>query len=193
MTGYEAYKYFQTSVGYVWHAPDSQIYPELRRMEADGLLESKETPMGKKGKRKTYYITDAGREDFRRWVNEPAEYVRERDPVHLRAAYFEWAEPDNIRQHLLTHIEYHESRISQWQDLVVEIVNRSNPTLIQRLESYPEDQWQKIIDYKIFAYEGMIARSRAEVAWAQKGLDTLHGLADSMEHMDGDFSPGVRT
>ena len=38
MTGYDLARAFHTSVGHVWHAPDSQIYPELRRMEADGLL-----------------------------------------------------------------------------------------------------------------------------------------------------------
>ena len=33
MTGYDLSKRFESSVAYVWHAPDSQIYPELRRME----------------------------------------------------------------------------------------------------------------------------------------------------------------
>ena len=39
MTGYDISRRFQSSVGHVWHAHDSQIYPELRKMEAEGLVE----------------------------------------------------------------------------------------------------------------------------------------------------------
>ena len=35
MTGYDLSKRFESSVAYVLHAPDLQIYPELRRMERD--------------------------------------------------------------------------------------------------------------------------------------------------------------
>ncbi len=46
MTGYDLYKQFESSVGYVWHAPDSQIYPELRRMVRVGLLEGEVAACG---------------------------------------------------------------------------------------------------------------------------------------------------
>jgi PadR family transcriptional regulator AphA len=39
LSGYDLQKQFSLSVGHVWHAPDSQIYPELRKMEAAGLVE----------------------------------------------------------------------------------------------------------------------------------------------------------
>ncbi|EDV5156957.1 PadR family transcriptional regulator, partial [Salmonella enterica subsp. enterica] len=44
MTGYDLAKSFHVSVGHVWHAPDSQIYPELKRMLADGLVEGESVP-----------------------------------------------------------------------------------------------------------------------------------------------------
>ena len=33
MTGYDLARTFHASVGHVWNAPNSQIYPELHRME----------------------------------------------------------------------------------------------------------------------------------------------------------------
>jgi len=42
LTGYDAVKHFRSSVGHLWHAPDSQIYPELRRMQAEGELSDEE-------------------------------------------------------------------------------------------------------------------------------------------------------
>ncbi|NUP75413.1 MAG: PadR family transcriptional regulator, partial [Sinomonas sp.] len=110
MTGYDVYKNFQTSVGYVWHAPDSQIYPELRRMEQDGLIRGEVVPWGKRGTKKRYAITDAGIESFQAWLNTPPEYQRERDPVRLRAAYLEWAEPKASAEFFRAHIAYHSAR-----------------------------------------------------------------------------------
>jgi len=45
---------FSASVGAVWHAPDSQIYPELRRMEGDGLVEATELPSGGRRTKREY-------------------------------------------------------------------------------------------------------------------------------------------
>ena len=45
LTAYDISKQFSASVGFVWYAPDSQIYPALRRMEADGLVEATELPL----------------------------------------------------------------------------------------------------------------------------------------------------
>ncbi|WP_413248996.1 PadR family transcriptional regulator [Sinomonas flava] len=177
MTGYDVYKNFETSVGYVWHAPDSQIYPELRRMEQDGLIRGETVPWGRKGTKKRYEITVDGVAAFRAWLNEPPHYTRERDPLRLRAAYLEWAEPDAGRQFFRDHIDYHCGRIRDWEDMIRTLRDHTNPTLARRLEGQPEDEWQRIVEYKVFAYEGLIERARAEVAWAERGL----ALVDRLE------------
>ena len=38
MTGYELVQFFDSSMAWVWSAPQSQIYPRLRAMERDGLI-----------------------------------------------------------------------------------------------------------------------------------------------------------
>jgi PadR family transcriptional regulator, regulatory protein AphA len=177
MTGYDVYKHFESSVGYVWHAPDSQIYPELRRMERDGLLEGVEEPWGKKGRKKRYHITPQGVAAFREWINTDLEYARERDPIHLKTAYLEWAEPEAARAQMRAHIAYHSSRIRQWEDMIAALKDRSNPVLAQRLGSVPEKDWDRITGYKVFSYEGMIARAKAEVDWAERGLKVIDELS----------------
>ncbi|HXR45767.1 MAG TPA: PadR family transcriptional regulator, partial [Pseudolysinimonas sp.] len=81
MTGYDLAKSFHSSVGHVWHAPDSQIYPELRRMEGEGLLEGTSTQRGTRSKTE-YSITPEGIAAFRSWMAEPLSYAPERDPAH---------------------------------------------------------------------------------------------------------------
>lgn len=176
LTGYDVFKQFEQSVGYVWHAPDSQIYPELRRMEKDGLLRGVEEAWGKKGKKKRYHITPEGVEAFRAWINTTLDYTRERDPIHLKAAYLEWAEPDAARAQMQAHIAYHSSRAQQWQEMIAALEDRSNPILATRLEAAPEADRAKIAGYKIFTYEGMIERANAEIQWARRGLELIDKL-----------------
>jgi DNA-binding PadR family transcriptional regulator len=177
MTGYDVYKNFQTSVGYVWHAPDSQIYPELRRMEQDGLIRGETVPWGKRGTKKRYSITEAGIRSFQEWLNTPPEHQRERDPIRLRAAYLEWAEPAASEEFFKAHIAYHSARIDDWKDMIRTLRDHSNPTLAKRVQEKSPEEAERITAYKVFAYEGMISRAEAEIAWARKGL----GLVEELE------------
>lgn len=68
-TGYELAQMFDLSLATAWHASHSQIYPELSKLEDAGLVE-----VVARGPRrsKTYALTDAGRDELRRWlVEEP--------------------------------------------------------------------------------------------------------------------------
>ncbi len=177
MTGYDLCKSFRSSVGFVWHAPDSQIYPELRKMEEVGLVTSAPVPWGPTTTKREYTITDAGVGAFREWMNTTLDYSRERDPVHLKAAYFEWATPEATRDQLIAHLEYYEARREQWLGMIGELQDHSQPTLVRRLEHFPEDSWEAITEFKVFSYQGLVAQAEQQIEWAKRGLelsDRLH-------------------
>ncbi|MFF5792515.1 helix-turn-helix transcriptional regulator [Paeniglutamicibacter sp. NPDC012692] len=176
MTGYDLFKEFETSVGHVWHAPDSQIYPELRRMEAEGLLEGEEIPWGPRGKKRQYHVTAAGLLAFQNWMNTTLEYARIREPAHLKAAYLEWAEPEAAREQMRAHIKHHSGLLEQWHEKVREIDEGTSPMLTRRLAHTPEVDREKTVAYKRFTYEGLIAQAEAEVAWANRGLKLIDKL-----------------
>lgn len=176
MTGYDLFKEFETSVGHVWHAPDSQIYPELRRMEAEGLLEGEEIPWGPRGKKRQYHVTEAGLLAFRNWMNTTLEYARIREPAHLKAAYLEWAEPEAAREQMRAHIKHHAGLLEQWSEKVREINEGTSPMLTRRLAHTPEADREKTIAFKRFTYEGLITQAEAEVAWANRGLKLIDKL-----------------
>ena len=176
MTGYDLFKEFETSVGHVWHAPDSQIYPELRRMENEGLLEGEEIPWGPRGKKRQYHVTAAGTAAFRNWMNTTLEYARIREPAHLKAAYLEWAEPEAAREQMRAHIKHHSGLLEQWREKVREIDEGTSPMLARRLAHTPEADQEKTIAYKRFTYEGLISQAEAEVDWANRGLKLIDKL-----------------
>ncbi len=177
LTGYDAVKHFHTSVGHLWHAPDSQIYPELRRMQADGLLEAIEVPWGTKGATKTEYsLTGLGRTALEQWQAAALTYAPERDQAHLLAAYFEFGSPQDARSRLREHIEFYSAAKESAQSQARGIRDRSSVTLARRFSNTDKKDWDRIAAFKLFAYEGKIARAEAEIAWARRGLVLLDGI-----------------
>lgn len=96
-SGYELSKRFAVSMAHVWPAGHSQIYPELSRLVADGLIE--QTEEGPRG-RKTYAATPAGVAALRDWMETEPDYGRRSD-ADLRE-FFLWALPP---AEALTHLE----------------------------------------------------------------------------------------
>ncbi|MCB5294096.1 PadR family transcriptional regulator [Arthrobacter sp. SO3] len=176
LSGYELQKEFSLSVGHVWHAPDSQIYPELRKMEAEKLIEGEEQPRGQRATRRVYHVTDAGDRAFLAWMQAPLEYARVRDPAHLRAAYLEATSPAAAREFLRRHIAQWERELAQWEGELLRIAEVSNPMLVRRLAvTEPQDR-ERTIAFKRFTYEGLVDRARVEISWAQRGLKLIDEL-----------------
>lgn len=74
-SGYDLTKMVDRSVSHVWHARHSQIYPELAKMAADGVITV--DAQGPRG-RKIYRITESGTADMREWLvhHPPSTAVR---------------------------------------------------------------------------------------------------------------------
>lgn len=176
MSGYELQKLFSESVGHVWHAPDSQIYPELKRMETAGLIEGEEQTRGERGRRRVYHATDAGIADFFTWINGPLGYARVRDPAHLRAAYLESATEDAAREFLTAHIRHHSELLQRWEDEIERIRSGEHPVVQRRLATVPAAEKKRAVEFKLFAYEGLVDRANTEIRWAQRGLGLLDRL-----------------
>lgn len=179
LTAYDISKQFRSSVGYVWYAPDSQIYPALRQMEADGLVTATELPLHGGGGRvkRVYQVTEEGIRRFRDWINSPVPHQPERDVHHLRAAYLEWADPEQARRQMQEHARFYTEQAGQWSAVRDALVSRSHPTLVARLQQAPADQHDRIVAFRVFAYEGLIQRARCEIEWAERGLALLDQMA----------------
>ncbi|HEX8966982.1 MAG TPA: PadR family transcriptional regulator [Chloroflexota bacterium] len=177
LTGYDLVRHFQGTVGYLWSAPQSQIYPELRRMEAEGFVQARIAPRGRRAQKRIYSVTEAGMAELRRWASEFIPLPAHRDPVHLKAAFFDLAPLDSVREQLRAHVAQYQWRVDQWLAREQAIRERRAELLEVWLARQPVDEQADIIALKIHALEGLIARARAEIAWARQGLS----LCDEIE------------
>jgi PadR family transcriptional regulator, regulatory protein AphA len=180
-TGYDLTQRFDNTVGFMWHAPHSQIYPELRRMEQAGLVAADEIPRGPKGTKREYRLTDAGMQELQRQASQVVPLQNERDPVRLWAAYLEFAEPAAVVKQLEAHIAHYEEWLAVWTGMLGALERRSDPQLAERLEGLPAAQHDAVVATKIFAYTGLVARAHMEIDWARRGIELARSGAFTPE------------
>ncbi len=66
-TGYEIKHFVDKSTRHFWAASYGQIYPELKRLEEQGLVQGAPEPTGGRA-RVVYQLTDRGREALNAWL-----------------------------------------------------------------------------------------------------------------------------
>lgn len=181
MTGYELAKQFDVSAAHVWHARHPQIYTELRRLEAEGLVASEEAPRGEGATKRPYFLTDAGCEELLRWLTVVEEPTRERDAALLKATYFEYGSFDLARRHLRAHRDHHRRREAHWDRHADDLERRDTTLLRSRLAHAPRHAHDAIVAFKVHVYRGLAERARGEMRWAEEGLD----LVDRLERDSG--------
>ncbi|MGE2690131.1 PadR family transcriptional regulator [Mycolicibacterium pulveris] len=101
-SGYDLLRRFEESMANVWPATQSQLYGELNKLAAGGLIEV--SNIGARG-RKEYRITDAGREELRRWITNPQDDPPFRSAALLRVFLLGEIAPDQAREHLTAMAE----------------------------------------------------------------------------------------
>jgi DNA-binding PadR family transcriptional regulator len=177
LTGYDLVRYFQGTLGFLWSAPQSQIYPELRRMEAAGLVSAEVAPRGQKAQKRIYSVTEHGMAELRRWATDFIPLPAQRDPVFLKAAFFDLAPLEAVREQLRAHIAQHQWRMEQWHGRAEAIRGRRAELVEVWLTRQPIEEHETIVQLKVHALEGLISRARTEIAWARRGL----ALCDQIE------------
>jgi DNA-binding PadR family transcriptional regulator len=85
LSGYDLARMMRQPVGFFWHARHSQIYPELARLEAHGLVTHEVVEQRDRPDKKVYTITEDGRARLRAWIESPLNAAGTRDELVLRA------------------------------------------------------------------------------------------------------------
>jgi len=170
MNGYELGQFFDSSAGWVWSAPRSQIYPTLRRMEGGGLIEAERQVRGTKLERRVYSITEAGLAELRRWVAAPPDSASRRDPVLLQALFLDMVEPD-VAAKIFEHvIGEQEAVISRWEQHAQRLLDKDTPLIRERLGRRSPAEHDTIVAIKAHVFEGGAAMAKARAEWAAAGL-----------------------
>lgn len=112
MSGWDLAAVAETVIGDFWSLTRSQVYRELERMAADGLVEPGE-PEARN--RRPFAITDAGREAFRRWLADEPGREQIRFPLLLTVAFGGNLSPERLQEFVARHREIHAARLARYE------------------------------------------------------------------------------
>jgi DNA-binding PadR family transcriptional regulator len=167
MTGYELKKFFDTSVAHFWNAELSQIYPALKGMESEGLVEMKVEVQEDRPNRKVYSITNTGRRELLDWLAKPSEREQVREPILIKVFFgssLSKKELISVLQNCadetrtaLTYLQY----ADQFVDKFVESIGLQQEALF----------WQLTIECGLKVH-------KAELEWAEAAIQKVEAAPD---------------
>jgi DNA-binding PadR family transcriptional regulator len=112
-TGYDIKQLVDKSTRHFWAASYGQIYPELRRLEEQGLITGTPEPTGGRA-RTVYELTDTGRTALSEWLEPDADPMFEvRDEGMLKLFFSDIGTPDQRLNNIRAMREAHERTLAQ--------------------------------------------------------------------------------
>jgi DNA-binding PadR family transcriptional regulator len=93
LSGYEIHKAIEDNFGSFWGESYGQIYPSLKRLAAEGLIEPCKPTTAPKKRRQEYALTDAGRTRLREWLAAPFQNDPPRNEFMLKLFFGREAAP----------------------------------------------------------------------------------------------------
>lgn len=115
-TGYDIKALVDRSTRFFWAASYGQIYPELKRLEEQGLIRAS-APEG--GRRRTeYQLTAEGEAALREWITSTAELTYEvRDEGLLKFFFGDAVSPSEVRDQLDAMAARHQEIVDSLREL----------------------------------------------------------------------------
>ena len=116
LTGYEIKTHMDNSTQFFWHASLSQIYPELNKLEQEGLLQSEVYPQQGKPDKRIYTITQTGRAALLGWLGEPIDHLpATKDPPLLKLFFSGVLDKQTVLAQLRNQLELHRAQLAHYE------------------------------------------------------------------------------
>lgn len=175
MTGYELTQFFEVSARWVWSAPQSQIYPTLKQMEADGLIAGEDQVRGTRLRRRSYAITADGRAELERWLLEDHGEAPLRDPFLLQMLFLDMVDPDEAVPVLRREADGQRAQLERWRDHRALIEAGDTPLLRERLTRRDPQDHARIIELKAAVFEHLESVALDRLRWLEATIQRLTG------------------
>jgi PadR family transcriptional regulator AphA len=107
MSGYDIRQLISESIGHFWSESYGQIYPGLKQLAAEGLVEKKTERNKGKPDRHLYSITQEGRERLREWLKIPVAEEVARNELLLKLFFGSHVSISANREHVRSNMEFH--------------------------------------------------------------------------------------
>ncbi|REE77690.1 PadR family transcriptional regulator [Paenibacillus taihuensis] len=145
LSGYDIKQYMNNRLGPFWKVGSNQVYPELSKMEAEGLVQRQAVEQHSyRPARKVYEITAQGKSEIIDWTLAPANFELNLRDEFLLKTYNAWlVEPDNMISSFMEERKKHVEILETYQMKLAELT----PTLDASNSKDPLNSTIFIIDF----------------------------------------------
>lgn len=136
MHGYELKSAFEETVGVMWELNIGQIYNTLRQLERKGQVEMQgQEQEGRGPPRKVYAITEAGRQELARWMDEPLRQPRRlKDAFYIKLVFHKSLGLGDLQALIWSQRQAYLQVLRQLNDLLAEVDAETDPLTTLLLE-----------------------------------------------------------
>ena len=166
LTGYDLAQRMRRSTDFFWTARHSQIYPELARMEAAGLVTHEVIRQMERPDKKVFTIAEAGRAALRAWLVQPVRPAPERDEMMLKAFCAWLIEPGEAIALFRAREAEHLARLAAYEAMLAE------------LEQHPDVRERRVRTTTFSSYATLrrgIQYERGYAEWCRWMAETMEG------------------
>lgn len=161
MSGYDVKSFIERSIGNFWHESYGQIYPTLRVLEEEGLVERATEEGRGRPDRNVYSITASGKETLREWLVLPAEPETPRHELLLKMFFGTQVEPEDN----LAHVERYRAESLETLDMLRDASSRL-------IETVPDDD---NLPFWLLAIRLGVLANEVVVKWCDEADRVLEG------------------
>ena len=121
-SGYDLAKKFRVSVANFWTATPQQLYRELEKMEAEGLLSARVVKQDKRPDKRLFSVTDAGRNALYAFTRVPPKPTTVRDELLVQVEALAYADVPSVRAAIETQVKHSRQRLETYERSLAEIL-----------------------------------------------------------------------
>lgn len=164
-SGYDLMQEFGEKYSHTWYASHSQIYPELKRLTSEELVEYDTEIQGKVMEKKIYRITEKGITEFRKWLMQDVDlHSLPKDEFRLKMLYISCIDPQSYLIKIQQHKEKRLERMSKIADSLA------------RCDASSKDP-AELANYLVL--QGSIMREQSYIQWLDICYERILNLKDN--------------
>ncbi|NNN28831.1 PadR family transcriptional regulator [Streptomyces sp. S3(2020)] len=115
-SGYDLAKGFEASVANFWMATPQQLYRELERMAAEGLVSARVIQQERRPNKRLFSLTEAGLEVLRAYIaDEPARPTAIRDELMVKVQCVDIGDTDAVRTAIAERVERSTAKLARYE------------------------------------------------------------------------------
>lgn len=112
-SGYDLKNELPSALPYVWAESNAQIYPMLKKLEAEGAISSRVDPKSGLRQRKIYSITSLGLKQLEEYLSLPIQFSGYREELMLKLHLLDHMEPAQAHSHISGFIKHISENLDQ--------------------------------------------------------------------------------